>query len=48
MGGKTNIWIGRSWLTQMFYKINGHRDLLRGAPTTNSTQGGTLVFIEES
>tara|TARA_R110000868_G_scaffold32516_3_gene118207 strand:- start:3033 stop:3785 length:753 start_codon:yes stop_codon:yes gene_type:complete len=45
-GGKTTFGIDGPGLTQMVYKINGHR-LLRGAQQ-QSTQGEALSFIEES
>ncbi len=45
-GGKTPFGIDCSGLTQMVYKINGHR-LLRDA-SQQATQGEPLSFIEES
>ncbi|UOB17974.1 C40 family peptidase [Abyssalbus ytuae] len=45
-GGKTPFGIDCSGLTQMVYKLNGHR-LLRDA-SQQSTQGEPLSFIEES
>lgn len=45
-GGKTPFGIDCSGLTQMVYKINGHR-LLRDA-SLQATQGEALSFIEES
>lgn len=45
-GGKTPFGIDCSGLTQMVYKINGHK-LLRNADQ-QATQGEALSFIEES
>ncbi|KAA1245988.1 C40 family peptidase [Aquimarina sp. RZ0] len=45
-GGKTNFGIDCSGLTQMVYKLNGHK-LLRDA-SLQATQGDPLSFIEES
>lgn len=45
-GGKTPFGIDCSGLTQMVYKINGHK-LLRNAKQ-QATQGEALSFIEES
>lgn len=45
-GGKTPFGIDSPGLTQMVYKINGHR-LLRSAQQ-QATQGEALSFIEES
>lgn len=45
-GGKTPFGIDSGGLTQMVYRINGHR-LLRTA-TAQATQGESLSFIEES
>jgi len=45
-GGKTPFGIDCSGLTQMVYKLNGHR-LFRDA-SEQSTQGEALSFIEES
>jgi len=45
-GGRTPFGIDASGLTQMVYKINGHR--LRRTTTEQATQGDALSFIEES
>jgi cell wall-associated NlpC family hydrolase len=45
-GGKTPFGIDGGGLTQMVYRLNGHR-LLRTA-TAQVTQGESLSFIEES